>query len=324
MNHLSVLYRGPLASCNYACGYCPFAKHTETPAEHQADADALTRFTDWVWLQRFEVSVLFTPWGEALVRSRYQAALSRLSTMPHVRQLAIQTNLSGKLNWLEGAERSKIALWATYHPGETEQQKFLDKCAELDGYGVRYSVGVVGKKSHLGAIEALRAELPEHVYLWVNAFKVGDGYYSAEDLERISRVDPLFEVNTRRYRTRGRDCAAGESVISVDGDGTARRCHFIERPIGNIYASDVRELLAPRLCSRASCECHIGYVHLPELQAESVYRDGLLARIPDPALWADPQALAAYLDRARALPVVGRAGGRRVESVTLHKAAPLV
>ena len=24
--NLSILYRGPLSSCNYACGYCPFAK----------------------------------------------------------------------------------------------------------------------------------------------------------------------------------------------------------------------------------------------------------------------------------------------------------
>lgn len=320
MNHLQILYRGPLSSCNYACGYCPFAKHTETPAEHQADADALDRFIDWVWLQPFDVSVFFTPWGEALVRSRYQTALIRLGSMPHVRQLAIQTNLSGKLSWLADAERSKIALWATYHPGETEQQRFLEKCAELDGYGVRYSVGVVGKKGHLDAIEALREALPDHAYLWVNAFKVGDGYYSVSDLERISRVDPLFEVNTRRYRTRGRECGAGESVISVDGDGTARRCHFIESPLGNIYERDVRELLAPRLCSRASCECHIGYIHLTELQTADLYRDGLLARIPDSALWADPQALGAYLDRARALPVVSRTGGRRSEAATLHNA----
>ena len=268
--------------------------------------------------QPFGVSVFFTPWGEALVRGRYQAALIRLSAMPHVRQLAIQTNLSGKLSWLEHAERHKIALWATYHPNETEQRKFLKQCAELDGYGVRHSVGVVGKKSHLDAIETLREALPDHTYLWVNAFKVGDGYYSAEDLERISRVDPLFEVNTRRYRTRGRACGAGESVISVDGEGAARRCHFIQSPLGNIYERDVRELLAPRLCSRASCECHIGYVHLPELQTADVYRDGLLARIPDAALWGDPQALEAYLDRARALPVVGRAGGRRTGAATLH------
>ncbi|CAM4289169.1 STM4011 family radical SAM protein [Deinococcus marmoris] len=299
LDHLSVIYRGPLSSCNYACPYCPFAKHTETAAEHAADARALARFVAWAEAQPFDLSVFFTPWGEALVRPRYQQALARLSRLPHVRQLAIQTNLSGSLKWLEDADKSRIGLWATYHPGEVGQDRFLARCTELDARGVRYSVGVVGKKGHFEDIEAMRAALPTHVYLWINAFKVGAGYYSAHDLARLGAVDPLFEVNTRRYRTRGLPCGAGETVISVEGDGTARRCHFIERPIGNIYTQDVRELLRPRPCSRASCECHIGYVHLSELDAAQVYGDGLLARIPDPAVWADRERLEAYLARAR-------------------------
>ena len=45
---LSILYRGPLSSCNYGCAYCPFAKHAETAAELDADRRALERFTDWV------------------------------------------------------------------------------------------------------------------------------------------------------------------------------------------------------------------------------------------------------------------------------------
>jgi hypothetical protein len=41
---LSILYRGPLSSCNYACGYCPFAKRRETAAELARDREALARF----------------------------------------------------------------------------------------------------------------------------------------------------------------------------------------------------------------------------------------------------------------------------------------
>src|SRR5260221_273444 len=44
---LSILYRGPLSSCTYACGYCPFAKHTETREEHERDRLALERFVGW-------------------------------------------------------------------------------------------------------------------------------------------------------------------------------------------------------------------------------------------------------------------------------------
>ena len=33
---LSILYRGPLSSCNYGCEYCPFAKREESRAELEA------------------------------------------------------------------------------------------------------------------------------------------------------------------------------------------------------------------------------------------------------------------------------------------------
>lgn len=298
--HLSVIYRGPLSSCNYGCPYCPFAKHTETAAEHEADRVSLERFVAWVQAQPFRVSVFFTPWGEALVRPRYQKAICELSHAPNVEEVAIQTNLSGRLEWVRDADPGRLGLWATFHPGETTPERFLAQTARLDVAGVRYSVGVVGKKSHIEAAEAMRAALPEHVYLWVNAFKVGEGYYSSGDLARLSRVDPLFELNTRRYPARGQPCAAGETVISVEGDGTARRCHFISSPLGNIYAQDVRDLLRPRACSRSGCECHIGYVHLPELGAGEVFGRGLLARIPEGAGWAEPEAVQALLERGRA------------------------
>jgi hypothetical protein len=44
--NLSILYRGPLSSCNYACAYCPFAKRRESSAELTRDRAALARFLD--------------------------------------------------------------------------------------------------------------------------------------------------------------------------------------------------------------------------------------------------------------------------------------
>ena len=298
---LSLLYRGPLSSCNYACPYCPFAKRTESAEEHAADHAALSRFVAWVTAQTRPLSVLFTPWGEALVRPRYQEALTALSRLPHVEQVAIQTNLSGSLGWLRNAERRKVGLWATYHPGEVTLARFLSRCAELDTLGARYSVGVVGRRSHFAAIAELRAALPQHIYLWINAFKVGAAYYTPQDLAFLGGIDPLFEVNTRRYASRGQACAAGERALSVDGDGTVRRCHFVARPLGNLYTQDLGDLLRPRPCTRASCECHIGYVHLSALGADEVYGPGLLARIPEGEAWAQPEP---YIERARQLRVV--------------------
>ncbi len=34
---LTVLYRGELSSCNYACNYCPFAKRRDSRAQLQRD-----------------------------------------------------------------------------------------------------------------------------------------------------------------------------------------------------------------------------------------------------------------------------------------------
>ena len=90
---LSILYRGPLSSCNYGCDYCPFAKHRETYEEHEHDRYALERFLDWMASRSQDrIAVFFTPWGEALVRRRYQEAFVRLSALPQATKVAIQTN----------------------------------------------------------------------------------------------------------------------------------------------------------------------------------------------------------------------------------------
>ena len=158
---LTILYRGPLSSCNYGCEYCPFAKHHETPEEHAVDAAALARFGEWCLSRTTApLRVFFTPWGEALTQVRYH------------------------------------------------------------------------------------------------------------------------ELNLTAHPSKGQACQAGESVISVDGEGTARRCHFIPAPIGNIYDAAFESALQPRACSNDTCGCHIGYVHLDYLELRKVFGAGLLERIP--------------------------------------------
>jgi MoaA/NifB/PqqE/SkfB family radical SAM enzyme len=279
--NLSILYRGPLSSCNYACDYCPFAKRTETADELAHDRQCLERFVGWVGTRTADaIGVLFTPWGEALVRKWYQSALAALTRMPYVTKAAIQTNLSCKLDWVEECDKAKLALWCTFHPSETTRDRFLAKCRELLARGVRFSVGVVGLKEHFAEIDGLRAELPADVYLWVNAFKREPDYYTPEMVEDLTRIDPLFPLNNQYHASRGEPCRAGASVISVDGDGTVRRCHFIKEPIGNIYSPDFEDCLRERPCSNDACGCHIGYVHLDRLKLYDVFGPGVLERIP--------------------------------------------
>ena len=281
MTDLSILYRGPLVSCNYACGYCPFAKRRESAAELAHDRECLDRFVDWCGTHSgYSLGVLFTPWGEALVRRWYRDALARLTRMAHVRKAAVQTNLSCGLGWVDECDTSKLALWCTYHPGETTREKFLGKCRELVDRGVRFSVGVVGLRDHLAEIAAVRAALPADVYLWVNAYKREPDYYTPGMVDALIRIDPHFPTNNRYHASQGEPCRAGASVIAVDGDGTVRRCHFVKEPIGHLYAPEFAACLRERACPNQTCGCHIGYAHLDRLGLAAVYGDGLLERVP--------------------------------------------
>ncbi|GAA3230610.1 STM4011 family radical SAM protein [Actinocorallia longicatena] len=275
---LTILYRGPLASCDYDCGYCPFAKRRDTPAQLRADRAALERFVSWAETRPFELSVLFTPWGEGLARSWYRDALVRLSLLPHVGRVAIQTNLSHRTSWVEAADTSRLALWTTYHPDQVPYDRFLAKSLDLTSRGVRHSVGVVGFPAHLEAARRLRADLPPATYLWVNAAE-GLTYTDAEAAD-WTELDPLFPYSRHPHASAGAACRTGEDVISVDGEGTVRRCHFVPTVLGNLYDGSYRAALGPRPCPKPSCDCHIGYLHLRTLPLYDVFAGGLLERIP--------------------------------------------
>jgi len=283
---LHLNFRGPLSSCNYDCDYCPFAKHVSSREELAADRLALARFVDWC--ERHDqrrLSILFTPWGEGLIRRWYRDALLRLAALPHVVAVAIQTNLSTRLDWLDALDalpdhaRATLGLWTTYHPTQVALEPFLERSAELERRGVTHSVGVVGLREHFAAITELRERLPESVYLWINAYKsAGPGYYTPDEHAWLSAIDPMFEHNAVRHRSLGQACAAGASSLLVRGDGSLTRCHFVDAVIGNLYVDDLDRVLGPAPCPQSQCGCFIGYVHLEGLGLRERFGAGLAAR----------------------------------------------
>jgi MoaA/NifB/PqqE/SkfB family radical SAM enzyme len=276
-----VLYRGPLSSCNYGCEYCPFAKRDETYGELAGDRAALEQFLHWIEQQSHrQFGVLFTPWGEALVRKWYQEALVQLSWMPHVERAAIQTNLSCRLEWLDRCQPDRIALWATFHPTETKLASFCNQAERVAKRGIRISVGCVGLKENFDMIEELRAAIPPEIYVWINAYKREADYYCTADVHRLEAIDPYFRLNNTRHASFRQACFAGETSFTVDGSGDIRRCHFVDETIGHIDDPAWEDCLRPRTCPNATCGCHIGYVHLKQLKLYDVFGAGLLERIP--------------------------------------------
>jgi MoaA/NifB/PqqE/SkfB family radical SAM enzyme len=278
---LTILYRGSLVSCNYGCEYCPFAKRQQTAAELAIDHQALNRFTQWIADHpEHQFSLLFTPWGEALIHSSYQTNLSRLSHLPNVTKVAIQTNLSCHLDWIPQANPPTLALWTTFHPEWSNLDRFVEKCHYLQQHNIYFSVGVVGFAHFKSAIAELRDRLPKNIYLWINAVKKELPNLDPNDRAFFQSIDPFYELNTKHYSSLGKSCRAGQSVFSVDGDGTMRRCHFIADTIGNIYEPGFEQALGDRPCSNQTCHCHIGYVHLEDLGFDAVFGDRVLERIP--------------------------------------------
>jgi sulfatase maturation enzyme AslB (radical SAM superfamily) len=278
---LTILYRGPLVSCNYGCEYCPFAKRQQTAAELAIDHQALDRFTQWITDHpEHQFSLLFTPWGEALIHPSYQTNLSRLSHLPNVTKVAIQTNLSCNLDWIPQVNPKTFALWTTFHPEWSNRDRFIEKCHYLVQHHIQFSVGVVGFAHFKTAIGELRDRLPQSVYLWINAVKKELPELAPNDRAFFQSIDPFYELNTKHYPSFGKPCRAGQSVFSVDGDGTMRRCHFITAAIGNIYEPGFEQALSDRPCTNSTCHCHIGYVHLEELGLDELFGDRVLERIP--------------------------------------------
>lgn len=284
MTRWNIQYRGPLSSCNYSCDYCPFAKTKNTRAELDHDAACLERFVGWAAGRAERLGILFTPWGEALIRSHYQEAIVALSHMPQVERVVAQTNLSFAFDWLEDADRQALALWATWHPSQVGLDSFVARCDKLLSLGIRFSVGVVGLVDQMDGIETLRSRLPNDVYVWINAYKRVADYYGDADISRLTAVDPLFGLNNQRHPSAGTACAAGHTAFTVDGEGDVRRCHFVGDVLGNIHDGDIGEHLATRTCPNATCGCYIGYIHMDRLALEEVYGASILERIPEKAL----------------------------------------
>ena len=282
MSPLTLLYRGPLAGCNYGCGYCPFAKRVDTRRQLERDREMLARFVGRVAevARRRPLRVMFTPWGEALIRRHYREAVVTLSRAEGVVSVAAQTNLSRSPGWLADADPGRVKVWATYHPGETPLERFADRVRAARDAGVGVSAGMVAVPGGEAEAWRLRRAVPGDVFVWLNPQQPRRRAFTADEVASLSRIDPEFAAAVRRRRSRGLPCRAGEESLSVDGRGRLRRCHFVGEVIGNLYEADWESCLRPRPCPRGTCDCHLGFTQLRGYESVVAFAGDPVARVP--------------------------------------------
>jgi MoaA/NifB/PqqE/SkfB family radical SAM enzyme len=286
---LLVLFRTRLEWCNYTCWYCPWnALQQRVPADaFRNDEARLSRIIDRVAELPQPVELFITPKAEYLVLPYWRRAVGRLLELPQVDRVTVQTNLSFDLaEFLETIDSRKLALWTTYHPSETtpqDEERLHEKWDLLRRQGIPFSVGIVGTRENLPAMQRLRLRLPPEVYLWVNAYQREPNYYTSAELEAIRAIDPYFDLNNQNFPSLGRPCTAGQRAVYLDDEGDLRRCFFVGAVLGNLFRDGWRTLDAPLACPRSGCHCYVGHMHIVELDFRTIYGRDLAVRIP--AVW---------------------------------------
>ena len=79
---------------------------------------------------------------------------------------------------------------------------------------IDFSIGVVGVKEHFEAIEKLKNDITER-YIWVNAYKREQDYYTTAEKKWLTEKDKLFPINNTVHQTEGKACKAGYSSFSI-------------------------------------------------------------------------------------------------------------
>ena len=162
-----------------------------------------------------------------------------LTRMPHVRKAAIQTNLSCKLDWVDACDRTGSPSGATFHPREIDRETLPGEVPRTGSPRRPLQrrrgrpQGTPRRDRRPFAASCRRTSTSGSTPTSASRTITPPEMVSSSTAHRPAVPDqhPLPPQP-------GRAMPGRATVISVDGDGTVRRCHFIREPIGNLYAPD--------------------------------------------------------------------------------------
>ena len=268
-----IYYRGYSKLCNYKCSYCPFRKKSdninrlnrnEIIKELELDKKYLNNFVNFIKNYNFnnQISILFTPYGEALNNQYYYDAIIRLSKIESVENICCQTNLSFNienfLNYIEDNKGiiEKISLWASFHSEMISISDFTDNVKKISEK-INISVGTVGYKDNRKNIENLRKYLPKHIYLWINKI---EGKYDDVD---FSYIDPFYNIEQKNLKCDINKCSTIAESIFIKEDGKIFSCNKNKTLIGNIYKNSFYEI---DNIKKTKCDCYLSYSNRKDIK----------------------------------------------------------
>ena len=281
----NIYFRGLLSSCNYSCSYCSFAKRKSSKTELLKDRECLNRFCVFFDTTEFKnaVSVFLTPYGEGLIHDYYVEAIGKLAKSPKCKYVSCQTNLSfSEYEFLEklkalNADLSKVKLWASYHPEMVSVDEFVKKVKQLKTV-IDLCVGIVAIPDKLEDVFELRKQLPQDVYMWINAKEREETRYTKSQIKSLIEIDPLFYNELQRNRAQNSHCNAGTDSVFIRANGDAFPCHLNKNKLFNIYLN--QKLMKPFKCDRKFCDCYLSYSQRVDLNLERYFGDYTPIRLP--------------------------------------------
>ena len=247
--------------------YCPFAKQHETRGRAARRPRGARRASSAGSAQRPDgtLSVLFTPWGEALIRRWYQQALVAAEP-PAARRQGRDPDepvLPARLGRDCDRRQARPVVHLSSRADDRGQRSSAN-AASWTQRGVRFSVGVVGLHEHIDEIEALRAELPTRRLPVDQRLQGRARLLPPQQSGRgWQRVDPLFpdQQYTARFAEpslprRARRGLGGRRRHNL------RRCHFVDadrQPLRGGLADGARPAhparTRPAAATSATCCC---------------------------------------------------------------------
>lgn len=263
MDRKTILYRGSLKSCNYACSYCPFAKHSASCREQERDKKDWMKFWQSLEARAKDLgafALMVVPYGEALLYPWYWEGLAKLSRLKQAEAVGVQTNLSFSLEdalvlWERaGGKKEKLRLWASFHPEMVSPEAFAQKCRKVAGEGIALCAGAVGVPQNLPVLKKLRCLLPDSLYLWINAMDGLQRPYTREEEQAFAALDPFFVREQEAVPANPEHCT---DRLFIEGNGRMHTCNISSTLPKNWYQEDFS--FPPPRCRNRWCTCYLAY-----------------------------------------------------------------